>query len=273
MRRIIRMKVNKIVGFLVVIASFFVTENIIATVPVPSGFSLLLSDTGVKVYKKSYTGGQPDYVTVVDLRYGTIRNLTGSVSGSSVSKKTLSTFYSDAVSQDTTTRKTKVAVNGTFFDTNSNPAGIAFGLKADWMNISYGYGANNEFPGLIRTFALDSSYGSSSIQPYSTSTFDSGIPNVIGGLDPSADKQKTSNIARTFVGVRDDDNNGNSETVVFFSSAYATQAWAVNILTGFGTGSKMMLDGGGSTGFIMNGTSYVSTSRLIPQSFIICAGK
>lgn len=244
-----------------------------AAVPVPSGFQLILSDTGVRVYRKNYVGGQPDFVTVVDLRYATIRNFTGAVSGQSIERRTLSRFWNDAVAQNTGSRRATVAINGTFFSTDASPfTPIAFGLKADWWRMSYGYGLN-EYPGLVRTFAFDSFYGSSSIQPYSTATFDGGIPDVVGGLDPSANKSASSYTGRTFVGVRDDDNNGDSETVVFFSSSFATQAGAVSVLSGFGTGSKMMLDGGGSTGLIIAGTTYIPPGRSIPHSIIICAGK
>jgi hypothetical protein len=86
-------------------------------------------------------------------------------------------------------------------------------------------------------------------------------------------KSPGSYTGRTFVGVRDDDNNGHSETVVFFSSSYATQPGAVSVLSGFGTGSKMMLDGGGSTGLIIGGSTYISPARSIPHAIIVCAGK
>lgn len=246
----------------------------IQAITVPSGFRLILSDGGVKVYQKDYAGGYPDYVTIVDLRYGTLRNFTGSVSNSTVYPRTLSSFWSSAVAQNTSTRKAKVAINGTFFSVKPSgvPVPIAFGLKADWWRISYGYGLN-EFPGLVRTLAFDSSFGSSSIQPYSQSTFDAGIPNVVGGLDQSANKAPTSYLRRTFVGVRDDDRNGHSETVMFFSSRLATQAGAANVLSSFGAGSKMMLDGGASTGLIINGVPKITPDRIIPQAFIICAGR
>ncbi len=246
-----------------------------AAVPIPSGFRLILSDVGVRVYQKDYTGGYPDYVTIVDLRYGTLRNFTGNVSGESVFPRTLSTFWNDAVAQDNSARRTKVALNGTFFAPKDQWTAepIAFGLKADWWKITYGYGSTTEYPGLVRTLAFDSYFGSSSIQPWSQSTFDSGIPNVVGGLDPTANKDKTLNIARTFVGVRDDNGDGHSETVIFFSSKYATQAWAVSILSSFGAGSKMMLDGRTSTGLIVNGVSKITPGRTIPQAFIVCAGR
>lgn len=248
-----------------------------AAITVPPGFTQILSDTGVKVYRKNYSGGQPDFVTVVDLRSGTLRNFTGWVNGTAVYRKTLRTFWNDAVAQNTYSRRAKVVLNGTFFATNDRdpypPVGIAFGLKADWWLMSYGYAVNNEYPGLIRTFAFDSGFGSSSIQSYNRGIFDSGIPNAIGGLDAAADKSKNLYIARTFVGVRDDNNDGHSETIMFFSSKAATQALAFNTLRSFGAGSIMMLDGGGSGGLIVDGTSHITPSRSIPQAFVVYAGR
>lgn len=262
---------------LAIFASISGTTTARAAVTVPSGFTTMLSDTGVKVYRKTYSNGSPDYVTVVDLRSATLRNFTGWVSGEAVYRKTLQTFWNDAVAQNTSSRRAKVVLNGTFFATNDRdpnpPVGISFGLKADWWQMSYGYGVGNEYPGLIRTFAFDNDFKSSSIQPYDRRTFDSGIPNVIGGLDRTADKQKNSSIARTFVGVRDDNNDGHSETIMFFSSKQATQALAHNTLRSFGAGTTMMLDGGGSGGLIVDGTSHIKPSRSIPQAFVVYAGR
>jgi hypothetical protein len=89
----------------------------------------------------------------------------------------------------------------------------------------------------------------------------------------TADKKKSEWIPRTFVGVRDDDGNGHSETVIFYSTKGAPQSRAVSVLSGFGAGSKMMLDGGGSTGLIVGGSEYIPTSRSLPQVFIIFSGK
>jgi hypothetical protein len=250
------------------------TVNIRATVPVPSGFQIISQGTGVKVYKKSYSTGSPDYVTVVDLRRAMIQSYTGWVYGDTIERRSLTTHWKNAVAQNTPNHQAKVALNGTFFATDSTPnTGIAFGLKANWWRMSYGYAVGKEYPGLVRTLAFDSSFGSSSIQNYSVDTFNSGVPDVVGGLDPSADKSKNSFIPRTFVGVRDDNGDGHSETVVFFSSQAASQSWAVSILNGFGTGSKMMLDGGMSTGLIVDGYPYIPTSRTLPQVFIISSGK
>jgi hypothetical protein len=246
-----------------------------ATVPVPSDFQLLTQGRGVKVYRKTYPSGAPDYVTVVDLRYATIQSYTGwARPDGTVERRSLATHWSNAVAQSNSSRQAMVALNGTFFATDATPyTGIAFGLKANWWNMSTGYAVGKEFPGLIRTFTYDSSFGSSSIQAYDRNIFNAGIPDIVGGLDPTADKDKNNFIGRTFVGVRDDNGDGHSETVVFFSSATASQAWAVNVLSGFGTGSKMMLDGGGSTGLIVGGTQYIKPIRTLPQVFIVSAGK
>ena len=42
---------------------------------------------------------------------------------------------------------------------------------------------------------------------------------------------------------------------------------------GFCAGSKMMLDGGSSTGLIVDGASYITPSNSLPQVFIIYSGK
>src|SRR5215208_4254353 len=230
-----QIKARKILVFSIMVFLLFIgvadTNAVRAAVPIPSGYTLIFptsstSSAGVRVYEKRNSRGVMDYVTIVDMRYGTLRNFTGEVSGtiydSAVRRYSIQTFWSRAIAQNTANRKAAVVINGTFFDPNNNPAKIAFGLKADWWRISYGYAVWNEFPGLIRTFAFDSSYGSSSIQPYNPgdrSIFDGGIPNVVGGLDPSANKDKYNNIARTFVGVGDDNNDTKSETVIFFSSS------------------------------------------------------
>ena len=84
--------------------------------------------------------------------------------------------------------------------------------------------------------------GSASIASYSTSTFDSSTPDVVGALDPNANKSASSFVQRTFVGVKDDDGNGTPETVFLFSSAYSNQAGANTVLKSFGASSVAMLD-------------------------------
>lgn len=249
-----------------------------ASVPIPAGFALDKSYTGVRVYKKYNPYGAYDYVTIVDLRRATMMSFTGWVYGNqpengTIERRTLRTHWNNAVAQNSYARTARVAINGTFFDPSNNPSAISFGLKAGWWRMSYGFEIGTAYKGFERTLAYDSSFGSSSIQPYSRNTFDSGIPDVVGGLDPTADKGKYTAKLRTFVGVRDDNGDGHSETVIFYSSKAAPQSWAVTILSGFGAGSKMMLDGGSSTGLIVDGTSYITPVNTLPQVFIIYSGK
>jgi hypothetical protein len=274
-RHITRLFVAILTGVAIYLASAGSTQ---AAVPIPSGFTLDKSFTGIRVYKKWNPYSAYDYVTIVDLRRATMTSFTGWVYGNqpengTVERRTLRTHWNNAVAQNTYSRTARVAINGTFFDPNNNPSGISFGLKAGWWRMSYGYEIGTVFKGYERTLAYDSYFGSSSIQPYSRSTFDAGIPDVVGGLDPSANKDKYTAKPRTFVGVRDDNGDGHSETVIFYSSKAAPQSWAVTVLGGFGAGSKMMLDGGSSTGMIVDGVSYITPSNSLPQVFIICSGK
>ncbi len=245
---------------------------------VPSGFTATNTWTGVTVYRKNYTGGTPDYVTVVDLRSGSVRSLTGSVTNApsaTLGRKLLGpgsgTFWSDAASQNSGARTARVVINGTFFSTAANPAPVAFGLRTGGVTLSQGYGLN-EFPGLIRVFTFDTARSLASIAPHSTSVFTTQ-PDVIGALDVTANKSATSWVARTFVGVRDDDRDGTVERVLFYSSTYATQAWANNILTNFGASSVAMLDGGASTGLVIDGRAAITPGRTIPHAVAIYTGR
>ncbi len=210
---------------------------------------------------------------MVDLRSATLRSLTGSYSGvpnGLVNRKTLPSFWQDAVALNTSTRGALVVVNGTFFSTASSPAPIAFGLKVNGAVISYGYGLT-EFPGLVRMLAWTST--SAEIRAYDRAAFDAATPNVVGALDKTAAKSPTSYVGRTFVGVRDADGDGHSETVLLFSSPLSCQMDAANTLRGFGASIVAMLDGGGSTGLIVAGTTLIPTVRTVPHSIAAFAGR
>jgi hypothetical protein len=244
------------------------------TLPVPSGFRQILSGTGIRVFRKDYAGGKPDFVIAVDLRSAYVANLTGFASGApngKISKRTMQQFWTDARTRNRTSRQARVVVNGTFFSTNDNPAPIAFGLKRDNVLLSYGYGVGNEYPGLIRTLSFSGDYRSASIQAYSRSTF-TASPEVVGGLAVTASKSPTSYVPRTFVGVRDGTFDGAAETLLVFASSYARQADADRVLKGFGAYQTMMLDGGASGGLVIDGTAYYA-GRTVPHAIALYAGK
>ena len=74
-------------------------------------------------------GRAPDFVVVADLRRASMRSLSGAYSGApqaTVARKTLGTFWSDAVRAQSMTGPAMAVVNGAFFAPDDNPTGIAF---------------------------------------------------------------------------------------------------------------------------------------------------
>ena len=251
------------------ILSYF---NLTTPIAIPDGFHRILSGKGIEVYQKNYSNGTPDFVTVVNLRVATIRNITGAVTGETIARKPLIRFWQDAVSQNVGNFKARVILNGTFFGNNRNDVSqIAFGLKMKGTLINYGYGLD-EYPGLNKTFAFHSFAADAQIQPYRNATFDS-FPDVIGALAAQADKSASSRLGRTFVGIINTNNDSVSNTVLFFSSAAATQAHAETVLRQSGATEIAMLDGGGSTGLIVDGTAQINTDRALPHAIALYAGK
>jgi hypothetical protein len=264
-----------IINLLLIIALLLhFADRSVAAATIPEGFEKIVGDRGVQVYKKNAVSGRSDYVTVVNLRQGKIGNLTGAFTdlpNGKIERKSMNAFWNDAVRQNNSTRKARVVVNGTFFSQKYNPTPIAFGLKVAGKTVSYGYGLD-EFPNLITTFTFNSSTATASIQPYNRTAFDRDFSDVVGALDPVANKSADKYLPRTFVGILDEDGDGNLETVIFYSSNSARQIDAVNTLKSFGTSSEAMLDGGSSTGLIINGRTYIKAGRTIPQAIAIYAG-
>lgn len=263
---------------------FLFAHNSIQAVAITPRYQKILHEDGVQIYKDitSYYSHvevqKQEYITVIDTRKARIKNLTGNITrtGDSeigkVSKKKLTDFWQDALAQNTGSYKAKAIVNGAFFSTNDNPTGIAFGLKSDNNLITYGYGIGKEYPGQIRIFAFQPFSGIVSIQNYTKQLF-SHFPEVLGTLHPLANKSVQKYLPRTFIGVSDRDNNGTQESVILYSSNYARQIDATKVLRDFGCSAIAMLDGGGSTGLIVNGQSLISTNRPIPHAIAIYAAE
>ncbi len=138
--------------------------------------------------------------------------------------------------------------------------------------ITYGYAIGKEYPGQIRIFAFKPFSGTASIKNYNKQLF-SPFPEVLGALHPLANKSPQKYLPRTFIGVTDQDNNGTQESVVIYSSNYARQIDAIKVLRNFGCKAIAMLDGGGSTGIIVDGQSLISTNRPIPHAIAIYAAE
>ncbi len=245
-----------------------------ADVPIPPNWiavTLGAPNNGVRVYRQGN-----EYVIVLDMRMGTVKLLTGAVvtppgepNYKRVYRKKTTDFWPDAVAQNTASAKVKVVVGGTF-GAWDQPTGIAFGLKQAGSLISYGYGAPGgpqpEYPGQIKLITFNNAMNRAWIGPYSLDSFAS--PDLMGALEVDADKEPYKSKGRTFLGVRDNDSDGDFETVLVFTSPSSIQSHASSVLSAFGAQQKAMIDGSGSTFLIIDGVTKIASSdgRSIAQA-------
>lgn len=242
--------------------------------PIPAGYRQILNTPGVKVFAqspqlRSTLLNRSSYMTVIDLKHATAIDLTGkytNVPQGKVAPRSMSEFWQDLVSKNTPQRQAQVVVNGTFFAKYNQPTGIAFGLKSAGTVISYGYGLA-EFPGLNQTIAWNNRTQQAQIADYDRSTFDNPqFPEVVGALAAKAGKRANRELARTFIGVRDTDGDNKHETMLIFSSTAAKQIDAVTALKSFGAQQVAMLDGGGSTGLVVEGQRLIDSGTSVPHA-------
>jgi hypothetical protein len=230
-----------------------------AYVPIPSGFKSVSGPVCASVFRKDYAGGYPDFVAVIDLRFCRVDSLTGQVvtgpPNGSVRLRTNTEFAEAAKARNGGVHADFLA-NGAFFAPGHNPTSIAFGLKIDGKVISYGYEANTRRAGEVLTLSFNAAGTVAYIENYARSTLDGSRSHVIGMLNPTVDKQSTSRIPRTFVGIRDGTGDGIAETLLIFMSPGATQREANNVLLAFGAQKTGMMDGGSSTFLRIAGKSY-----------------
>lgn len=204
---------------------------------------------------------QSTYIIEADLNKTTLRSLSGAVTPEGkVSQYKLEEFWAN----NNAANKLQILINGTFFQEYNQPTGIAFGLKQDDRQISYGYGLD-EFP--AQTMTVSWSAEGISIEPYDRRTFEGNRPNAIGALDPAAGKSAAKSLRRTFIGVKNPRVGANTyTTVLLFVSESASQAEAASTLGQFGADRVAMLDGGSSTGLIVNGTTLLQPKTRLPQT-------
>jgi hypothetical protein len=240
---------------------------------IPVGFYPVSSAPGIELYRKDYPGGNPDYVQVVDLSMG------GSVSlrhagivdpgvGGGAYGGANPTFNRELVVDAWDIFRIQDAnafciSNGAFFSTDANPTPLAFPLKVDGVILSDGY-AGSEFPDQKLMLELWDDHAD--IRPLTLeSLYTSKAAQILGGLSEEADKSPEEYIGRTFAGVLDSDRNGEYEIVLIFNSQTTRQADAARVLRNFGADKVIMLDGGGSTQLVCQGSSYIASLRPVPQ--------
>jgi hypothetical protein len=264
-----------LVGFFLVSPALAAQEN-----PwIPAGFKLIRSENGVELYKKDYSGGNPDYVQIVNLRQGAkIVLLHGSISSPGSGKgmfggddprilsQSLKSYWQELSSEYD---RPFCVTNGQFFYMKESPTRLPFSLKVDGTIVSDGYDAKN-FTGQKLMLELWDSYAR--IRPLTRQAlYSSSAPNIVAGLDQSARKAIDHYVARTFIGLVDRNRDGRHEIVLIFNTLTARQKDAAQVLKEFGADQVMMLDGGGSTQLLCQGQDIIASERLIPQVLGIVA--
>lgn len=229
-----------------------------AAAPTPSPtFAETSLAPGITIWSNA---AKKTYIIEADLSKTGLRSLSGTPTPTGkVGQMKFEEFWAKHQSSE----QLKVLINGTFFQEYNKPTGIAFGLKQDDRLITYGYGLN-EFPDKTMTVAWSS--GKISIEPYDRRTFDGKIPNVIGALAANAGKNANKSLPRTFIGVKNLRPDKTYSTVLLFISPSAAQSEAEQTLRQFGADRVAMLDGGQSTGLIVNGKTIMQPKTRLPQT-------
>jgi Phosphodiester glycosidase len=217
-------------------------------------------DTVAPGIQLSTNAAKKTYVIEADLSKTELRSISGKpTQAGKVGQMKFQEFWT----KNNAKGNLHVLINGTFFQEYDKPTGIAFGLKQNKQLITYGYGLN-EFPGQNVTIAW--SDRGISIEPYRRSTFDRSIPNVVGALSSTAGTNADKLLRRTFIGVKNLRPDKTYGTVLLFISRGASQAEAEQTLREFGAEGVAMLDGGASTGLIVNGKTLSQPKTKLPQT-------
>jgi hypothetical protein len=271
-------------ALLILILTLFATYNRASAesseIAIPEGFHLVSSTMGAQLYQKSYSNGTPDYVQVIYLRQGAaVELLVGELQETRPGKgvfggddpriqsRSLEGFWKEATSID---ENAFCVTNGSFFYMPESPTRLPFPLKIDGKIVSDGY-AKKEFEGEKLMLALWADRADI-LELSQEALYASSAPNILGGLHEDANKNSKKYVGRTFVGVKDGDQDGASEIILIFNTLSARTSDAAKALRRFGADKVMMFDGGGSTQLICQGKDYIKSDRYIPQAIAVIAG-
>jgi hypothetical protein len=245
--------------------------------PAPDGFLLVESTGAVWLYRKDYPGGSPDFVQVINLEGGAaVRLLHGAITEQRPGKgvyggddprlrsRSLQSYWDEiSASYD----NAFCVSNGQFFYMPEYPTRLPFPLKVDGAVVSDGY-AIDQF--IDEKLMLEIWSNRVDIRALSqTALYSSTAPDILAGLAEDASKRAKSLTGRTFAGVADQNQDGVHETLLIFNSRLSRQSDAAAVLRSFGASKVMMLDGGGSTQLICEGTELVASERLVPQAIAV----
>jgi hypothetical protein len=261
--------------FLVTIASSYPQPS----QATPADFEKLKAATGVTLYQHHL-----DYVQVVDLRKGAaLKFLHGEITHPGQHEGAYRgndpKFSFEAIAQawsnfSSANQNAFAILNGQFFRPNKQPdTNLAFPVKAEGNVVSDGYAGKGEFPSQQLLLEVWENQADITAFTCSDALYSSSAPNIIVGLAPDANKGIKKEVGRTFIGIQDQNADGKYETILIFNSPASSQPHAAEVLKAFGAEKVMMLDGGSSSQLMVQGTSYVKSSRTIPQTIGVVSGK
>lgn len=222
----------------------------------PAGFREIQHEQGVTLWKKNNEYVQiisPHRGAVVTLLHGGVLPTEGE--GTIFGRKNLQQWWKEWSAEE---GGALTLANGQFFNMN-DPAKspLAFSTKIDGI-VYAGYGDVNEYGG--KKMALRIGNRTATVEPYNDdagSLYDYPEEDIIVGLRPDVSKACGRRLGRTFIGTM---RNGN---VAIFTSPLSTQRHAERMLMSFGADRQriMMLDGGGSTQFIVEGELMIPSKK------------
>ncbi|MBU1896322.1 hypothetical protein KKB55_00960, partial [Myxococcota bacterium] len=226
----------------------------------PEGFALSESGTGWWMYRKDYAGGAPDWVAVVDLRVAQIHSIMEEIippPQAHMTQRPPMLHWDQAVESAQAQRhRARLLFSGAFFSPGDDPSPIAFGLSAEGEARSFGY--DHDYPDHTNVVAWDNIAGRALIEPYNLNIFES-YPDVVGGLTLDSPRDNANQYSpRVMVGVRDFDEDGESEAVIFLASRLQNQPDGLEVLTAFGATETTMWTGGRPAFFFIDGEQRVT---------------
>jgi hypothetical protein len=163
------------------------------------------------------------------------------------------------------------AVSGTFFmDMSSTTTKLSFPLKSGGVLRSTGSDLDEAGARVLSIRSDEAWIGRFDL---ATTNFDKVTAalteqNMIVGL-PIANDTYSVRKGRSYIGLKDIDNDNFAETIFFFTTQYATEREGFNAVQGIGYRSIIEMDGSGSAQLNCAGTTLVHGDRTIPQAFLI----
>jgi len=243
--------------------------------PVPNGFRRINFKTGVTVFQKDYGASAPDFMLVVDLNFASIRSSLGEITNTQrghgplggdnplIRRGSITSFSNrEALNGDLF-----AIVNAQFFSTSINPTSLSFPVKDQDTVIADGYDTGRQFTNELVLLKINPATKRARIIPFSRQNLNSpaGETFALGGLLSTADKGRSAQVGRTFVGAKDN-------LVCVFVTLVANQRHASSMCEQFGFTQFMMLDGGGSSCLMVDRRHLVTNTRQIPHALAIFHG-